>query len=54
MTEWEEYSLYKRCKICGQILTDFEIDDNRGLCDFCFNDMATWIEYPFGEYEDEI
>ena len=48
MTRMEEYQLYERCKKCGQILTDLEIDDNDGFCDFCFNDVNTWIEFPVG------
>lgn len=49
MTDLEEYSLYIRCKRCGQILTDLEIEDNNVLCNFCFDDINTWREIPFGE-----
>ena len=48
MTELEEYQLYNRCRKCGQILNDYEIEDNNGLCDFCYNDVNTWKEFPVG------
>ena len=49
MTETDEYMIYRRCKVCGQILTDFEIEDNDGLCDYCKNENMAWIICPFGE-----
>jgi len=49
----EDYTLYQRCKYCGQILTDDEIWDNGGLCDYCFNEVNTWRETPFGGYNEE-
>lgn len=40
--------IYKRCRCCGQVLNQFEIEDNGELCDYCFNDMDTWKQFPFG------
>jgi len=52
-TKTEEYFLYQRCKNCGQILTEDEIWDNGGLCDYCFNEVNTWRETPFGGYNEK-
>jgi len=61
MTELEEYSMYKRCRVCGQVLTDFEIDNNTSLCDFCCDDVNAWKEFPVGcnlnseiNYEEQV
>ena len=48
MTEIDEYEMYIRCRKCGQVLSDEEIDDNDGFCDFCYNDVNTWKEFPVG------
>jgi len=61
MTEIEDYELYIRCKVCGQILTDWEIDNNNELCNFCYDDVNCWREFPVGcnlnmqiNYENQI
>lgn len=48
MTEIEEYQVYARCRQCGQILIDWEINNNGGYCNFCYDDVNTWIEFPVG------
>ena len=45
----EDYQLYKRCKICGEIIGEEILDDNDGLCDYCFIENNTWREMPFGK-----
>ena len=40
-----EYQLYHRCKNCGQVLTDLEIDDNDGYCDFCYTQNNGFVDY---------
>jgi hypothetical protein len=41
----ENEELYNRCKLCGQILTDIEIEDNEELCDFCYTQGRGYAEY---------
>jgi len=48
MTEIEEYSMYNRCRSCGQIISDMELEDNEGLCNYCMTQELIWKEYPFG------
>ena len=45
MSKYDERDLYDRCKSCGQILTDLEIDDNDGYCDFCFIQCKGYSKY---------
>jgi hypothetical protein len=50
--EVEDYSFYKYCRICGDMIDEDIYDDNDGICDYCYINKRTWSEISFGEYNE--
>ena len=44
----DDYTFYKYCKGCGEVIDEDVYDDNEGFCDYCYTKSGTWKEVPFG------